>query len=512
MTNGNIGFQQTNESGVFVWPSDDYSAAPAFLGGDDIGAGQRSIIGTLEQALGTREPIYAPSATRRGQIDIVGTITGAPELPSFQLNEHIDPNSEEYLNRLKALKCDVDFAIATGKCGSPDNLGNWSKIYLIRRGHLNNVSYSEFQNFEAQQAVMLLEGTLDALGYGVVMPISMGRKADSTVLAEVIDGVIINDPSCGDCKPYEVPNAGLFAVANDNAGSPGLPAQIVYNIRQGLDSFNTVNVNSLNPANAPSALIQASRYLMVLSEADEAHHIAEVSRFTNVAPLNPFSRVSSGYVAGNGPRAAWGQSPRRVLIAGANGYVYLSTNPATSVTVLDAGNATTEDANDVSGSGANIAVIAYNNNVLSYSTDYWRTWNPVVGPAVGDDLTAVWVFDRYNWGVGTDTGEWWMTFDGAETYTQILLPSQSDINGITDVSFSDEDANIGAMSVTLTDGTTKILRTFCGGREWYDTAPSIAQASDVGTRYNFVAVGGYNVIWAGGLDGTDGMLALGVGA
>lgn len=512
MTIGTEGFQKTNEVGVFVWPSADYSAPPAFLGGDDVGAGQRSIIGTLEQALGTREPIYAPSAKRRGEVEIVGTITGAPELPSFQLNEHIDPNSEEYLDQLKEIKCLVDFAIATGKCGSPDNLGNWSKIYLIRQGHLNNVSYSEFQNFESQPSVMLLEGTLDALGYGVVLPVAMGRKADSTVLAEVIDGIIIDDPSCGNCKPYELPNSGLFAVANDNAGSPGLPAQIIYNIRRGVGSFNTVNVNSLSGSNAPSALIQASRYLMVLSEADNAHHIAEISRFTNVAPLNPFSRVSTGYVASNGPRAAWAQSPRRILIAGANGYIYLCINPATGVTVLDAGNVTTEDANAVSGAGADIAVIAYNNNVLVYSTDYWNTFNPITGPEVSADLTAVWVFDRYNWGVGTDTGNWYMTYDGAEVFNQVILPGQSSINGITSVDFSPTDPNIGVMTVTLVDGTTKILRTFSGGREWYDDAPSIAQASDVGTRYNFAVTGGYNVVWAGGLDGTDGMLALGVGA
>lgn len=512
MSNGVVGNQQTNEAGVFIWPSSDFSAVPSFLGGDNVAAGQQSIIGTLEQSLGTREPIYAPSAERRGQIDIVGTITGAPELPSFQLNEHIDPNSEEYLNTLKEQKCLIDLAITTGKCGSPDNLGNWSKVYLIRQGHLNNVSYSEFQNFEAQQAVMLLEGTLDALAYGIVLPVSMGRKADSVVLAEIIDGLIINDPSCGDCKPYEVPNAGLFAVANDNSGSPGLPAQIVYNIRQGVGSFNTVNVNSLSGANAPSRLVHASRYLMVLSEADNAHHIAEVSRFTNIAPLNPFSRVSTGYVASNGPRAAWAQSPRRILIAGANGYIYLSTNPAVGVSVLDTGNATTEDANDVSGAGADIAVIVYNNNVVSYSTNYWNTWNPVTGPEVSADLTATQVFDRYNWGVGTDTGNWYMTYDGAEVWNQVILPGQSSINGITRVSFSPTEPNIGYMTVTLVDGTTKILRTFSGGREWYDDAPAIAQASDVGTRYNFVAAGGYNVAFAGGLDGTDGMLALGVGA
>jgi hypothetical protein len=510
MTN-NAGFQQTNEVGVFVWRSADFSEAPAFLGGDDLAAGQRSIIGTLEQALGTREPIYAPSATRRGQIDIVGTITGAPELPSLQLNEHIDPNSREYLDTLKEQKCLIDMAIAAGKCGSPDNLGNWSKIYLVAQARANNLSYSEFQNFEAQQAVMMLEGTLDALRYGIVLPVTMGRKADSTVLAEVIDGIIIDDPSCGDCKPYEVPNAGLFAVANDNAGSPGLPAQIVYSIRQGVGSFNTVNVNSLSGSNAPSALIQASRYLMVLSETDDAHHIAEVSRFTNVAPLNPFSRVSTGYVSSNGPRAAWAQSPRRILIAGENGYIYLCINPATGVTVLDAGNATTEDANAVSGAGANIAVIAYNNNVLVYSTDYWSTWNSLTGPEVSANLTALQVFDRYNWAVGTSTGKWWLTTDGGETWTQVILPGQSSITAIDDVSFSPTEPNVGVMAVTTATGGV-ILRTFSGGREWYDTAPAIAQASDTGTNYNFVATGGYNVVWAGGLDATDGMLALGVGA
>lgn len=510
MTN-NQGFLQTNETGVFVWRSADYSETPNFLGGDDAQYGQRAIVGTMEQSQGTREPVYAPSATRRGQIDIVGATISAPELVSVQLNERIDPNAREYLDTIKEQKCLIDMAIATGKCGRPDNLGDWSKIYLVTQARLNNMSYSEFQTFEAQQAPMLLEGTLDALREGIVLPITMGRKADSTVLAEIIDGIIIDDPSCGDCKPYEVPNAGLFAVANDNSGSPGLPAQIVYSIRQGVGSFNTVNVNSLSGSNAPSALLQASRYLMVLSETDDAHHIAEVSRFTNTAPLNPFSRVSTGYVSSNGPRAAWAQSPRRILIAGENGYIYLSTNPAVGVSVLDAGNATTEDANAVSGSGANVAVIAYNNNVLTYSTDYWNTWNAVTGPEVSANLTAVQVFDRYNWAVGTSTGKWWLTTDGAETWTQVTLPGQSSITAITKVSFSPTEPNVGYLTVTTALGGV-ILRTFSGGREWYDNAPAIAQASDQGTRYNFVAAGGYNVVWAGGLDGTDGMLALGVGA
>lgn len=505
------GFSQTNEVGVFTWRLADYLDSVAFLGNDGNAIGTNSIIGTLEQSLGTREPIYAPGL-RRGETVIVGAITSAPELVSLQLNERIDPNAREYLDKLKAEQCLINMVIALGKCGPTDSLNGWSKLYLIEEARANNLSYSEWQTFEATAAPLTLEGTLDAIRYGIVLPVSMGRVADSIVLAEILDVMIVNDPSCGDCKPYEEAYAGLFALANDNAGSPGLPAQIVYSIRQGKGGFNTVNVNSLSPSNAPNALLNAGQWVIVLSEADDAYHVADIGRFGYTAPLNPFSRVTTGFVVGNGPRAGWAKNPRAVLIGGANGYIYAIDNPTRGVTVLSAGDLTSEDANAVHGSGNQVGVIVGGNNTIQVSNDNWRTWNLLAGPSIGQALTSVWAKNRYVWYIGDDLGRLWLTTDGmASPATQVILPGQSAITRIDSIHFSEDSPEVGVIAArTATSGV--ILRTFTGGREWYDDSPAISQASDTGDYYNKAVAAGYNVIFAGGLDGSDGQLALGVGS
>jgi len=153
--------------------------------------------------------------------------------------------------------------------------------------------------------------------------------------------------------------------------------------------------------------------------------------------------VSVTYLAGHAdmathaPYAGDMLSPDKIVIVGADGYVWLSTDYGETWETEDSGGATIEDLTKVMICRQNDAVIYAigANNALIKSQNGGYTWFALTGPSAGDALTALEITNENDLLIGNDDGELWESSDGGVTWTQQAelpdLPTTASLNAIS---------------------------------------------------------------------------------
>jgi photosystem II stability/assembly factor-like uncharacterized protein len=172
--------------------------------------------------------------------------------------------------------------------------------------------------------------------------LGFGQEASTQIERAVIDVVYgtTNTCRCEDATQY------IYAITDTSgAGSPGLPAEVLYSTDGG-STWTEVNVDGMGAEESPLAIDLVGQYLVVLG--DDAHFYAEINQETGEP--GTFTEVTTGYVGAGSPQDLHVVSPREIFIVGDGGYVYKSTDITASVTVVDAGDATSEDLKRIHGS------------------------------------------------------------------------------------------------------------------------------------------------------------------
>lgn len=487
---GSSNIVQTGQIGTFVYVKSDIFSEVDYVGNN-------LVINALSRDLGGLNPIYQKDPTRPNVFQIVDFTRSAPALGESTINERMVADVASFLENLKKLGCPIVIIIAINQCGRQDEIHAADSWVIVDGADLTNLDLGTFGNLDGESVEKKdVSGTLPFLDMGRVFPILFGEVAGATINSEVIDVIYAGVLSCGTCSPQS-DGCDLYALTALNAGSPGLSSQLVTYIKGVAQDYD---INTLG-AHAGSRMTSVGTRIVVVSETDGAHHVAKKSDLTS------WSRVSTGYVVGHSPRCIVALDPRNVFIGAAGGYIYKSSNVETSVTVVADNTNTSENSNDIHGSGQTI-VSVHDNNVIQYSTNGGRTFALLTGPEVGQNLTTVWVHSKFAWEVGTNSGKLWKTPDGGSTWTQQPLPNQGSITLIRDISYSpvfpDE---LGALAVE-TLGADLVLRTITGGREWSNDTTLINGLPD-NDRINAVAWCDSDTLAAGGLDGSDGVLAVG---
>lgn len=459
-----------------------------------------NIIESLSKSLGALNPIYAKDPRIQNKINIIDFSRGAPELGEVAFRERVVPATYNYLERKFKNDCEEIFIIKIDPCGALDDLNSWNSIWIVDRVRLNNISVEALQAFDASNAVEMT-GSFNSVTFERILPIRFALYAESTVLAEVLDGVYYDNKSCGDCSVYSEGCDKLAVLTRANTGSPGLSSQLVFTTTGG-STWTASDIQSLGGKDGRQ-LTAVGIYLVVVSETDGAHHYAPKSN----PVAGQWTRVSTGYAVGGSPRAIYAKSPTEIFIGGQGGYVYKSTDITSSVTAITDGSLTAQNSNDIHGAGQ-VIVSAHDNNVILYSINNGTSFASLTGPEVGVNLLCVWCKTPYQWYVGTNTGKLWYTMDQGATWTQRALPAQSTLTAVYDIKFSADIAEVGAIAVQAT-GAGYVYRTITGGRTWYNDAPGI---DDLATneKANFVALCGVNQIASGGKkqSSTDGFIAI----
>lgn len=461
-------------------------------------------IGGFQADLGTGEPIYCPSSEVPGAFDIVDTTSPPPALPTTDFTQHMNRQLQDFWWDLKRRKCEFNFKVKGSNCARPDDPDDFEAQIIARRAKMTAFNTGSLNGI-SEDAVVDLTGTLQLIDFDRFLPLTFGEVADTSTFSEILDGMYADKIQCGNCGAQSDGCQKSYVLTGTEAASPASPAAVGYTADNwGTSAHDFITTLGTQTANR---MAQVGQRVVVVSEADEAHHYKLQSAIDN-GTVGSWTRVATGYVATKGPQAIWSKSPSETYVAAEGGYVYFMANPAAAVTVLTDGSVTTQNLNDIRGRGRTIVAVGANNAVI-VSYNGGQTWALVTGPAVGVILSTVEVVTKDIWFIGTATGKVYYTINGGTSWVE-NTPDAA-ITNIPMIRFVDEI--VGYMTATLS-GSVRVYRTADNGYSWHFDG-SYVDGVPVAAEYNFVAPcpGNYNIALVGGLAavGTDGILALGVG-
>jgi len=447
---------------------------------------------------GEPAPIFLPSTQQRNAWDIVGIVPTNQELGSADFTQDMDRFLGDIWWDLKRTRCTFPIQALIGKCSRPDSFFEWDAKIIIDSARLTNLALPTFNPLTGDDnAHAQLTGSMSFIDMLPVKAIRFAEVAAATLVAEALDGVYNDDPSCGDCG---TPSDGCqiaYVLTGANTGSPGLSSQVLVTLDGG-STWTAVDIDTLGGLSGNRLAVVGDK-VVVVSAADQSHHYITVTDL-NTGTAN-WTEQGTGYVTG--PRAIYSKSAQETFVAAQGGYIYKMTNPTAAVTVLTDGSLTTQQQNDIHGRGRVVVSVGASNTVL-FSANAGDTFSLVTGPAVGVNLTAIWVQTSQLWFVGDGAGNLYYTLDQGANWTEVVVAA--DLTVINDIQFANSHVGYVSGQAGLVG---RVYRTTDGGRTWDNAAPSIASLP-TNERVNFTVPCFENEVLAGGRvsAGGDGMLAI----
>jgi len=478
--------------------------------------------GGVSQDFGDVENIECPSPDQHNAYEIVGEMQGAVGRVSTTLTGRYAMNVASDLLRLAKKRCRVDAVIVYGDCTDPSSYNTFSKAKHISGARFtSHGTEDEGSLTSGDNATVNESADISGADQYEVMPLSFTRKADSLVTNEVVDVVICDDPSCGECDDESDGCERVYAVSIAHSGSPAGGADVIYTIDGGA-AWNTSFIDSPGAGEDPTGIACLNGYVVVISADSNSLHYVLQSELDATGD-ETWVEVETGFVAAHGPRDIW-STGRYAFIAANGGYIYGTDDPTAGVTVLNAAEATdpttgaviTADMLAIHALSDTFAVAVGEEGYLM-KTENQTTWTGLTRfVAVGVDLTAVWLIDEKTWWVGTNTGRLYYTVDGGDNWTEKTFTG-SGAGRIDDVAFSNDAVGYVAHATASPRG--RILRTHSGGGGsgevggWYilpETGKGTMPYSD---RFNALAACKHDVNFVVGVgladDGADGIIVLG---
>lgn len=469
--------------------------------------------GPMEKGFGDISDIECPDSEVYGQFDKIGEIQETDERPTSNVMARYAADEESDLLRIGKKRCSLDVHYHFGSCTNAREFNVFTKAVIFENVRFTNYSTDDLGALGSDENAVVNEtADLNAEEVYEVLPLGFAERGGDTVTVEVVDVVICDSPSCGDCDDESDGCETIFAVTVASAGSSGTAPDVVYSADKGA-TWAASDVNSLLPAEDANALACVGDYVVVVSNDSNSLHYATKTDVLG-AVLNPWTEVTTGFVASSEPNDIWSVGSY-AFIVGDGGYVYGCSDPTAGVSVLDAGVATTEDLYAVHAIDDEFAVAVGDSDTIIYTKNQstWQDADAVTGS--GEDLRAVWLISKKIWWVGTASGTLWYTMDGGQTWTQSTLPGAS-WDEITDIAFATQSVGYVAANKSTTRGY--ILRTFSGGGGTPPLGGWIVLPEYVGTMpladdFNAIAACAHDpnfVVGVGlGDNGTDGIIVVG---
>lgn len=488
---------------LFVqWGGAEPDNPTAYYGQD---AQYMSVEGVTVPESGGIDPIWVHDPTRIGKYRLIGRTISAPDLANATLL--IREKHGSLPRQLLTESCPFNVYEPTGKCKDlSDFLRGWSDYVLIYSSALvTDKDLGARTSWDADDAIEDSLGITLAEVYPVGQ-LGFGEEAATTVFRAVVDIVYGRANSCY----CDDPSQFVYAITGSSSGSPGLPSEVVYTVDGG-GSWATAPIAGIGAAEDAIAIDVVGNYLVVIGL--DAIYYAEINIDTGVPGV--FTKVSTGFVAAGSPTDLYVASPREVWFCGDLGYIYKSTDITAGVSVISAGDATTENLNRIHGTEETIVAVGDNGAVIK-STNRGVTWTTTTTSPIAATLQALWVLSDKRFWVGSSTGYVYYSLDGGETWVSKAF-SGSGAGAVQDIVFATND--VGYISHSTATPAARIFATWDGGYSWTNQAPRILNMPtydhayrvavpiyDAGIAANNVAVAGL----AG--NGTDGIILLGVAA
>lgn len=315
---------------------------------------------------GGREPIRVHDPLRRagGAYRLIGETTSPPDFPSATVN-FMEPHGGVPWIDFDA-GCFNNFYEVVGVCKRPDDFINgWSdfvKIYSY--GRANGHDESGNTTFEDDNTSMTAAEFQFAAIYKIGA-LLFGEKGAGEVEREVVDLVWAGGIDCGACGPGDNGTSRLYAVTKSSgAASPGTPAEVIYTVDGGA-TFQQQNITGLGGTVDPTGIEIVGSFLVVLDTAGNGYWYSEINTLTGVP--GAWSNVTAGFVASKQPTDIYVAGASEVYFSANGGYIYRSTDLASGVTVLDAGNVNTSNYVRIHGQDDTIVVVGDSGKIVKTS-------------------------------------------------------------------------------------------------------------------------------------------------
>ena len=255
----------------------------------------------------------------------------------------------------------------------------------------------------------------------------------------------------------------------NTTASPGEAPSIVYSVTGKDGPWIATAINGAAAGDVPKSIDVVGQYLVVTFDdaAAGGYFWAEINRITGKP--GTFTKETTGFVSGSAPQDVFVQSAREVWFAGDGGYIYKSDNIQSGVSVIDAGDTTTDKLQRIHGLDE-VLVATGENGTVVYSVNRGQSWQVVTEAPPALNIDALWVADDYTWFIGDDSGDvYYTTTRGESAWVDLGMPSSA--AAIQDIVFATPE--VGFIAYTESGPVAKIRATYDGGRNWTTTSPRI---------------------------------------
>lgn len=450
---------------------------------------------------GDLTPVRNPSASRYGAFDTVQTIAGEPDLPELAIVARYTFDLSDML-RLVNIGCNHDLQVHMGQCQNPQDFnGGWDKILVLEQARISDYGTDDLGALEPGDNAPVNENvTWQGEKLYEIGTLNAAEIAGTSIANEIVGVAICDQAGCGGaCGESSDGCQNVFMVTGAAAGSPGLPAKVIYS-GDGMSTSSTSTITTLTVAEQPNDLACVGDNLVVISEDSESLHYADITDL--LAGTGTWTEVTTGFTATKGPLAIWSLNPNETWISAEGGYIYFTSDPTSGVTATQhAGTATTQDLNDIHMLSSTDGVAVGGSNAVLKTTD-GSTWaSPGTGPAVGVALNAAWMKSSDVIFIGSAGGRLYRSNDGGATWTEVGF-SGNGAGQVRDIYFVND--TVGYMVHDTAAPLARMFRTIDGGRSWYLLPENGSMPT--GDRFNAVVACDVNTVFAGGLadNATDG--------
>lgn len=485
---------QIGATRVFVQPNGSYPDSPFKFQGC-------LQLGESEQDLGDSTPVYCPDPSQPNKWIITDTINGAPGLPTVDGTQRMARNLRDIWMGIAEKGCFFNLQEKIFCEGRGDDYNAWDGKWLMFGARMTARTIPLTNPLSGEDnAIADLQFSITYRQLVRCLRLICGTRAESLIVSEILDGFYYDAISCGACGT--APSDGCqksYWLAAASGGSPGLSSRIVYTT-DGWSTSNQLNITPLGGTDA-RRIAPMGQYLIGVA-VTAAGHFYELFSEIDAGTTN-FTLITSGYTTA--PRAIYVKSPSEAFIAGTGGYIYYLADPTASPTVINDNSLSSQNLNDISGSGDTVVAVGDSNTVI-YSTNGGESFASVTGPAVGVALNTVQVLPTGVWWVGSAAGVYyWTRNNGVTWYTKNLTAGNTQVDRQAWV-----DENVGYVT-TRTSSVGRVYSTHDAGATWQLASNSDRRLSNVPSSVRFLAVAtcGYNVVGIGGAktNGGDGVLA-----
>lgn len=415
--------------------------------------------GPGEQDFGEPEQIRCQDPTTYGKTTVVDEIIPVPSLPTTELVGRYALDLASDLLRLAKQGCPGDVQVHFGKCEDPTDFNEgFTKALMFETARFNSWSTGDLGSND-EGAVIDETTPVTAREMYEVLPLSLAEKGSDVVVNPIRDGVICDRIGCGDCDDESDGCQIVYMLADATPGSPGTAGDVIYSIDGG-ENWASDEITTLDASEAPSAIACLGRYVVVVSNDSGSLHY-KTKADINAGTAGNWTEVTTGFVAGGEPNDIW-SAGTRAFIVGDSGYVYDTTDPTIGVTVLDAGEATTNNLLAVHAISDDRAVAVGASDTVIF-TENRITWQVGDATGGGGSNQAVWMHDKDVWSVADTSGNLYYTLDQADNWTAKGLPGSP--SAIYDIAYSSKSVGyIVGINAAGTGGW--MARTYNGGYSW----------------------------------------------